>query len=73
MCGGGGGYSPPPPPPPPPPKPAAPEVTKATQDTAKIDRNRAGRKSTIMTSAKGLVGMENIQSKKLLGTFKETL
>ena len=72
MCGGGGGYTPPPPPPPPPPKKA--EVQEPVADYAAIDRKRKGRSSTLMTAggAQGLVGMENIQKKKLMGSFSET-
>lgn len=72
MCGGGGGgYTPPPPPPPP---PTRAEVQKPVADYSAIERKRKGRSSTIMTQggAQGLVGMENIQKKKLMGSFSET-
>jgi len=73
MCGGGGGYTPPPPPPPPP-TPKAADVAPDVRDYAALDRKRKGRSSTIMTQggAQGLVGMENIQKKKLMGSFSET-
>ena len=73
MCGGGGGYSPPPPPPPPPP-PKKAEVQKPVADYAAIERKARGRQSTLMTAGKaqGLVGMENIQKKRLMGSYTET-
>ena len=72
MCGGGGGYSPPPAPPPPP-APRKADVVKPVADYAAIERKRRGRQSTLMTAggAQGLVGMENIQKKKLLGSYTE--
>ena len=58
---------PPPPPPPDPPKKVDPEVQAARNDERSRIRAMAGRKSTIATSAQGLLTPPNSFRKKLLG------
>lgn len=65
-------YVPPPvitPPPAPPPAPAADSVAQkeATDSAAALERNRKGRKSTILTGGLGVQGQAATEVKRLLG------